>query len=340
VSAPLGHGVIDPSSCSGLTIFDLHSPQFNRFVGLDILGASDQTGKVFNIACDITTLGGHGGNTKNSILNYIGHITAGKNGTFVSMAGTVVATNVVTLNTVEHINAFNQGVGFISIGAYCDNNSFLGMMRSSLNQNNAVGVDFAADATCYANVFQVLQVDTFAGNTGRIGVRFGAGGSRNYIGHYFNNPVAEGGAVVASGDSWGIGSGDWQETGTPSSALSSTFRRQTQVTSYRTATYRTTVAADVTLTNGQGVVRVTITDGVGFTMGAPAGAGTNDRITFSFLQSSNNATGTITWNSAYKVQGGSTGFTGPTAQNKYRSVSFFYDGTNWIEYDRSTADVG
>lgn len=45
--------------------------------------------------------------------------------------------------------------------------------------------------------------------------------------------------------------------------------------------------------------------------------------------------GAITWNAVYKLAGA---FTNP-ADTKRRTITFGYDGTNWVEQSRAAADI-
>ena len=335
VIAPLGHGAIDLSAATGVTVFDLHSPQFCRFYGLDIGAAVDQTGFVFKIACDATSNGGYG-NNKNAVMNYIGHITAGKNGTFLTAAGALTGTQVVTLNTVEHINALNQGVGFISLGPFADNNYFIGTMRCSINQNNAVGLNIFGSADTYFNSFQTLQVDTFAGKTGRIGIQLGAGSSRTQVFGYFNDPAAEGGQIVDNGSLSHYIMGEWQGTGTITSGLAVAQRGIAYLTEVQSITYAATMASDWSQVADHGMFTIIPTDTNPMTVSNPTNVGKGQMVTYDFLNSSGGTMGTITWGGNFHLAGA---FVNP-ASTKRRNITFYSpDGTYLEEFTRATADI-
>lgn len=96
-------------------------------------------------------------------------------------------------------------------------------------------------------------------------------------------------------------------------------------------TYGTTVAFDASLAN---VYSLTVTDGVAFAISAPTNATAGKVITITIRNTSGGAVGTITWNAIFKM----AAFTTPaTAFN--RSISFVYDGTNWVELYKTAADV-
>jgi hypothetical protein len=70
------------------------------------------------------------------------------------------------------------------------------------------------------------------------------------------------------------------------------------------------------------------------TYNAPTGGTVGQELTIRVRNVSGGAMGTITWNAAFKM----SGWTNP-ATGKSRSVTFFYDGTNWIEISQTLADV-
>lgn len=82
--------------------------------------------------------------------------------------------------------------------------------------------------------------------------------------------------------------------------------------------------------------RITVADGVAFTISNPAAALAGRRLTFDILNSSGGAMGAITWSANFKLAGA---FTNP-ASTKRRTITFYTpDGTNWIEVNRAAADI-
>lgn len=78
---------------------------------------------------------------------------------------------------------------------------------------------------------------------------------------------------------------------------------------------------------------ITVSDTNNFTIEAPA-ANYYGRITITVKNSSGGAVGTITWNAIYKKG------TFTNAANGFRrSISFYYDGTNWVEDMKGVNDV-
>lgn len=87
-------------------------------------------------------------------------------------------------------------------------------------------------------------------------------------------------------------------------------------------------------TDGE-IYPITATNGTAFTINAIYQPRLGAIITFDILNSSGGALGTITWDAVYKLAGS---FTNP-ANTKHRLISFYYNGTNWIETFRSAADI-
>jgi hypothetical protein len=98
-------------------------------------------------------------------------------------------------------------------------------------------------------------------------------------------------------------------------------------------TYGTTVATDTSKGN---FFTLTVTDGVAFTMSAPTNPAKGQQITYDILNSSGGAMGAITWNAAFKLD--ATGFVNP-ANGKSKTITFFYNGTNWRQVGATSADI-
>lgn len=97
-------------------------------------------------------------------------------------------------------------------------------------------------------------------------------------------------------------------------------------------TYGTTVVTPA----GQGnLFSLTVTDGVAFAMSAPTNPSTGQMLTYVIRNTSGGAVGAITWNAVFKM----AAFTTPATANN-RSITFVYDGTNWVELYKTAADVG
>ena len=78
-----------------------------------------------------------------------------------------------------------------------------------------------------------------------------------------------------------------------------------------------------------------ITDGVAFTINDPTNSVDGEPVIIRLSNASGGAHGAITWGAGYKMAGAlaaiATGFN--------RTITFHYNGTNWIESFRSAADV-
>jgi hypothetical protein len=96
-------------------------------------------------------------------------------------------------------------------------------------------------------------------------------------------------------------------------------------------TYSTSITPNAALANW---FIITATDGVGFTINAPSNATTGQSITFTIKNTSGGAMGTLTWDAVFKK----ATFTNPANSNN-RSVTFNYDGTNWIQVAQTGTDV-
>jgi hypothetical protein len=79
----------------------------------------------------------------------------------------------------------------------------------------------------------------------------------------------------------------------------------------------------------------TISNANAKTVAAPVKARTGDFLMIDVLNSSGGVMGAITWNAVFKLAGA---FTNP-ANTKRRTISFYYDGTNWVETNRAAADI-
>lgn len=97
-------------------------------------------------------------------------------------------------------------------------------------------------------------------------------------------------------------------------------------------TYGVAIAVDASLAD---ICKVTVTDGVAFAIGAPSSPSLGQVLSFDVLNSSGGAMGALTWNAVFKLGGA---FTAP-ASTKRRTISFYYDGTNWVEISRAAADI-
>lgn len=97
-------------------------------------------------------------------------------------------------------------------------------------------------------------------------------------------------------------------------------------------TYSASITPDVDFGD---VHTIVATNTTAYTINAPSNPRAGMRVTFDIKNSSSGTMGTITWDTVFLLAGA---FTNP-ADTKRRTISFYYDGTNWIEYGRAAADI-
>lgn len=97
-------------------------------------------------------------------------------------------------------------------------------------------------------------------------------------------------------------------------------------------TYSAAMTIDASLGN---IATITATNGTAFTINAPTNPVTGQKLTVRIRNTSGGALGVATWNAAFKM--GAAWVQPATAFS--RSIDFDYDGTNWVESDRTAADV-
>jgi len=177
---------------------------------------------------------------------------------------------VVTLNHFRPCNMLNLGVAFMVLADFADNNDWMLGQRCSLNQNNAIGVHLSG-LNNYFNLFPCLQIDTFAGKTGRQAIVMDTSTSRHDI-VLFNDPAAEGGSIVDSGAQAYRAFGEWQASGAASFALSTQLRNVAPLSAVQTLTFPGgggAVAVDAGRIGEIGMFALTMTDGTAFTISNP-----------------------------------------------------------------------
>lgn len=97
-------------------------------------------------------------------------------------------------------------------------------------------------------------------------------------------------------------------------------------------TYGATVSIDAAL--GKTFI-VTVTNNSNFTIDLPTHPATGQEIRIVIKNTSGGALGTATWNAVFKM---GAAWTQPASATS-RSVTFYYDGVNWVESGRTAADV-
>jgi hypothetical protein len=102
-----------------------------------------------------------------------------------------------------------------------------------------------------------------------------------------------------------------------------------------TPAYSASITPDASNSNWQ---TITVTNVTAFTINAPTnppGAGQTETLTVEIFNNSGGAMGAITFNAVFILVGGA--FTNP-ATGKHRSITFGWNGTNWVELTRAGAD--
>ena len=82
------------------------------------------------------------------------------------------------------------------------------------------------------------------------------------------------------------------------------------------------------------LLTITASTNAGFSIGAPTSPTKGQPFTIRVKNTCGGAMGVIVWDAVYKM----VAFTNPATANS-RSVSFIYDGTDWVETNRSAADI-
>lgn len=80
--------------------------------------------------------------------------------------------------------------------------------------------------------------------------------------------------------------------------------------------------------------QISPTDGVAFTLNAPSNPRPGQHLRIIIRNISGGVLGAATWNAVFKM----TAWVQP-ANGFSRSIEFIYTGSNWIEIDRTAADV-
>lgn len=99
-----------------------------------------------------------------------------------------------------------------------------------------------------------------------------------------------------------------------------------------TVTYSAAITFD---TSTGDYFKISATDTNAFTIGAPANPTRGANCIVDITNSSGGVMGAITWNAIFKLAGA---FTNP-ASTKRRIITFYHDGSNWVELSRGAADI-
>lgn len=100
-----------------------------------------------------------------------------------------------------------------------------------------------------------------------------------------------------------------------------------------TVTYTSGVAMVLNALNGNNQV-LTITDNVAFTIDVPTNPTTGQELTLTIRNTSGGALGAATFNAVFKM----SAWTNPATATS-RSITWRYNGTNWVQINQTGVDV-
>lgn len=98
-----------------------------------------------------------------------------------------------------------------------------------------------------------------------------------------------------------------------------------------TITYSASMTPDAALGNDY---IISASNATAFTINAPTNPSTGQRITIRIRNTTGSALGAATWNAIFKM----AAWTNPATATS-RAITFWYNGTNWVEVTRTTVDV-
>ena len=99
----------------------------------------------------------------------------------------------------------------------------------------------------------------------------------------------------------------------------------------KVVTYSASMTFDASTGNE---IQITPTDASAFTINAPTNPSDGQTITYMIRNSSGGALGAVTWNAVFKM----SAWTSPANGNS-RSITFRYDGSNWVQVSQTGVDV-
>ena len=193
---------IDSGSADRLLVtYGAYECSFQR---LRLTGAS-ATAVAIDVRADSSGGTNPAGNRNAAFCCFSDILHDGYCGRFIRLIGLTGTPQVVTLNTFNSCNALDVREVGIDFAEWCDNNSFTGMTRVAITDDNAIGVYYTSahasnNLGVYSNNFEMLAVDNFGSPTGRVGVKMNYT-KFNVINWYFNEPAADGGSLVVTSNS-------------------------------------------------------------------------------------------------------------------------------------------
>lgn len=215
----IGYGAVLAMGASATKCLELYGPYQCVFHGLRITGTLT-TSVVIDMRGDVTGGSNPIGNRNPVYCTFADILHSGTCGRFIRLRGEgtdgVSATYPVVLNTFHNMHCEDARVIGIDFARWVDHNYFSGITRIGIVGNNAVGVSYNSEnptVNCgvYTNHFSALAVDSFGSYTGRIGLDLN-NCKDVLISHYYQYPVAEGGAYTISSDAESYVIGYFNET--------------------------------------------------------------------------------------------------------------------------------
>lgn len=259
------------------------------------------------LICQNNTTGGLRINSNTNVLQVYGENNPPGAGPYTDIVLTATSVrNFLTINNLDDVASI-QDLG--------TNNAILDVSLYPLFQMpNVQPLPRATNATGRTQVF--------AGGKAGAGATGMAGGPVNVLGG-----DADGTAGAASGGDCRLGGGAGVNTG-PNGRI---VMLHGVVHKRQGITY----SASMTINSALGSqFLITANNGTAFTINAPTNPVDGQPITITIKNTSGGALGVVTWNAVFKM----AAWTSPATGNS-RSIQFMYDGTNWVEMSRATADV-
>lgn len=208
---------------------------------------------------------------------------------------------------------------------------------------------FAQRNSTNAQTFRLYNTFTDASNYERLGISWaanlltiategaGTGSSRDMVisagfGGAGTLTMKTGGTsyLVISGGNITGGSDNGSSLGTSGVFFNTLYVRR-RINRISAITYSASMTPD--MSQGE-LLEITATNGTAFTINAPTSPTTGQCFNLKISNTSGGALGVITWNAVFKMAAWASPATGFN-----RSIEFYYNGTNWIEFGRTTADV-
>jgi len=175
----------------GLVSFHSYHSSFMSFPAIT---SNSLTSTLISIIADSTGGAGPTGtrNVAGNFINGLDHNGTCGTGLYIEGLGALK----LTLNEFKNFVFQNTAVIGYELAQNVDNNTFSGIHRCNLSENNGIGIDFgstAGDKSVFFNIFHTLAIDAFGAKTGRIQVQHTIGRA-NAIDHLYADDGGQTGA--------------------------------------------------------------------------------------------------------------------------------------------------